>query len=64
LWLDQTRVHDLSPLRHAPIKDFWCDPRLRRDQIEIIRTWKNLESINGLPASREVLRTPERPAAR
>ena len=58
LRLEQTRIRDLSPLRDAPIKDVWFDPRLRRDQSEIIRTWKNLETINGAPPSRELIRRP------
>jgi serine/threonine protein kinase len=46
---DQTRVRDLSPLKNAPLKAIWCDTRLVSD--DLVRTWTQLESINGLPVA-------------
>jgi hypothetical protein len=42
-----TRLRDLSPLRNAPIKMIWCDPRALHP--DLLRSWKELEAINGAP---------------
>ena len=46
----QTRVADLSPLWDMPLKTLSCDFVPVRDA-EIIRSLKNLQTINGQPAA-------------
>ncbi|HTD65385.1 MAG TPA: serine/threonine-protein kinase [Candidatus Limnocylindria bacterium] len=44
-----TRVRDLSPLRGAPLKSVSLDPRLLRGEGETVKSWAQLETINGSP---------------
>lgn len=45
----QTQVTDLSPLQGMPLKAIGCDFKPERDS-EILRSFKGLNRINGLPA--------------
>ena len=55
-----TKVHDLSPLRGLPLVTLAFDARRLRGQIEVVRSWKQLESINGAPARNFDARLPDR----
>jgi hypothetical protein len=46
----RTRVTDLTPLKGIPLKSLWCDFKPERD-IEILRSFQTLETINGKPAA-------------
>ena len=50
LRLNNTKVQDFSPLRAMPLQTVSFDARLLRGQAEVIRSWTQLESINGTPA--------------
>ncbi len=60
LRLNDTKVRDLSPLRGLPLVTVTCDARRLRGQIEVVRSWKQLESINGAPARNFDARLPDR----
>jgi hypothetical protein len=44
-----TKVRDLSPLRDMPIKTVAINPDLIRNEGEVIRSWKQLETLNDSP---------------
>jgi len=50
LRINDTRVHDLSPLRDAPLKNIWCDEALFRGELSVLKSWKQLETINDAPS--------------
>ena len=54
LRLNDTRVRDLGPLRGVPLQTLEGDPRLLRGAIDLLKSWPQLESINGV-APREFL---------
>ena len=62
---NDTRVRDLAPLHGMPLKIVAFDPRLLRGARETIRSWTQLENINGLSpreaARRWNLRLESRP---
>jgi serine/threonine protein kinase len=50
LWWAGTPVSDLSPLKGMPLKEIYCDFQRERD-VEFLRSFKTLETINGKPAA-------------
>ncbi len=50
LLIHNTPVSDLSPLEGMPLKNLWCDFKPERD-VEILRSLKTLETINGKRAA-------------
>jgi hypothetical protein len=49
LRFNDTKVRDLSPLRGMPLKTVAFDARLLRGEADVIRSWTQLETINGAP---------------
>ncbi len=49
LHCDNTRITDLSPLRNAPVKLLWCDVRVLHT--DLVKSWKQIEEINGISAT-------------
>jgi hypothetical protein len=45
----ETKVRDLSPLRGAALKHISFDPRLLRGEGDLVRSWSQLETLNGAP---------------
>ena len=50
LYMGDTKVADLSPLKGMPLKELYCDFQPERDAA-ILRSIKTLENINGKPAA-------------
>jgi serine/threonine protein kinase len=46
---NDTKVRDLSPLRDMPLKTVAINPVLVRNEGEVIRSWKQLETFNDAP---------------
>ena len=46
---NDTKVRDLSPLRGMPLKTIAINPILIRNEGELIRSWKQLETLNDSP---------------
>ncbi len=50
LRLHDTKISDLSPLRGLPLQTVTADARPLRAQSDVVRSWSQLETINGAPA--------------
>jgi serine/threonine protein kinase/Leucine-rich repeat (LRR) protein len=53
LYVQGTKVRDLTPLEGMPLRTIYCNFDLARDGA-VLRSLKSLESINGIPASKQL----------
>lgn len=58
LRLNDTKIRDLAPLRGLPLHTVTADARLLRAQSDVVRSWAQLETINGAPARNQEGRQP------
>ncbi len=58
LRLNDTKVSELAPLRGLPLQTVTADSRPLRAQSDVVRSWSQLETINGAPARNQEGRQP------
>jgi hypothetical protein len=64
LRMNDTRVEDLGVLRDMPLRTVTLDSKVLRRHADVIRSWNQLESINGQPPRELANRLFQRPPPR